>query len=456
MLNRRKFLKKTGQFAPVLLAAPGTLISACEKTTTQRAKNKSIIIVGAGIAGIHAAQLMLDEGATVTVLEASSRWGGRIRALNSFADFPIELGAEEIHGQKTAWYDLVKASGAKFASGAEEDYYFMGNQLRSATAIEDIPAAQTVFDLVEKIERNQGSDTSVADMALAAGVTTAWMPLANALIGNEHGTSNTRINAKGVGREDDLWTAGEQNFTVADKSYEQIIEQHYSKAIATIQMGLPVTQIDYAGTVVTVTTLNGQTYSADWVLVTVPLPILQAGTIDFVPALPASKVEAAQKIGMDRGMKVILKFTERFWSEDMGSLYGSGPVPEYWFTSKGRGNQLILTAFVMGEAADLLSGMTESTAISTVLDDLDQIFGGTVASDRYVDGRVMDWSKMPYIRGAYSYATRADGLDFRKKLAEPLGDRVFFAGEATHTEGHNSTVHGALETGERAVEEMLG
>jgi monoamine oxidase len=456
MIHRRTFLKQSSRLAPVLLLTPSSLITSCKDEVPMRAKGKSIIVVGAGIAGIHAAQKMLNEGANVTVLEATSRWGGRIRALNSFADFSIELGAEEIHGQKTAWYELVQKSGAKWVEGKDTDYYFMDGQLRSAAEVEEIPAALTVFDLVEKIERNQGTNTTVAEMAISNGVVPAWMPLANALIGNEHGTSNTRIHAKGVGRENDLWTAGEQNFLLADQSYEKIIEQHYSEAIATIQTGSPVTKIDYAASNVVLTIQNGQTYTADWVLITVPLPVLRDGDIEFTPALPTEKITAAQQIGMDKGMKVILRFTDAFWPVEMGSLYGSGQVPEYWVTSKGRGSQPVLTAFVMGEAADALSGLGDTAIINAVLSDLNTIFGGNIASARYADGRVMDWSKMPFIRGAYSYPTRADGLDQRRKLAESVAGKLFFAGEATHINGHNGTVHGALESAERAVEEILG
>jgi monoamine oxidase len=70
-----------------------------------------------------------------------------------------------------------------------------------------------------------------------------------------------------------------------------------------------------------------------------------------------------------------------------------------------------------------------------------------------VDARILDWTKEPTVLGSYSYPSPgSSGL--RGDLAAVEG-RLHFAGEATHTGGHFATVHGALETGERAVEEII-
>lgn len=106
----------------------------------------------------------------------------------------------------------------------------------------------------------------------------------------------------------------------------------------------------------------------------------------------------------------------------------------------------------MGEKAEYLSGLGDG-AIDVALADLDTLYGGSTATDRYQDARIMDWYTEPTIRGAYSYPSPGS-TDARAALAASVGDTLFFAVEATHTEGQFATVHGAIETAERAVGEV--
>jgi monoamine oxidase len=65
-----------------------------------------------------------------------------------------------------------------------------------------------------------------------------------------------------------------------------------------------------------------------------------------------------------------------------------------------------------------------------------------------------DWQADPFARGAYSYAA-VGGMDAAAKLAEPVANALYFAGEATNSDGYNGTVHGAIATGLRAAKELL-
>jgi monoamine oxidase len=67
---------------------------------------------------------------------------------------------------------------------------------------------------------------------------------------------------------------------------------------------------------------------------------------------------------------------------------------------------------------------------------------------------VMDWQSDPFSLGAYSYVP-VGGITAPILLAEPVSDTLFFAGEATNTEGNAGTMHGAIQTGYRAAEEVL-
>ncbi len=83
---------------------------------------------------------------------------------------------------------------------------------------------------------------------------------------------------------------------------------------------------------------------------------------------------------------------------------------------------------------------------------LDKHFDGN-ASATILDFDYLDWANVEYIEGAYCYPS-IGSHKLRKHLARPVEDKIFFAGEATHYNGHFATVHGALETAKRAVEEI--
>lgn len=449
-MKRRAFLKTT----PVIFLSPAVL-SSCSGEDLQPGIGKKVIVVGAGLAGIYAGHLLLQKGFDVDILEASDQWGGRIRVLEGFADFPIELGAEEVHGEKSEWYKWVKkTSGLSFADVDDQDFYWLDHGLKTEAQIKADADGIKGLNFVENAAGYSGVDKTVLEHLDNQNIAARVRHFVNAQLGNEYGTSNDRLSIKGIAEEDDLWTAGDQNFLVANRSYKQVIETHFSDALARTILNTPVQSIDYSESKVKVMDHSGALHEADYVLVTVPLPVLRDGDIVFSPALPSDKTTAVQKIGMGAGMKIILKFSDRFWAADTGSIYGAGPVPEYWYTSNGRGMTPVLTAFVMGEKAEQLSSLGNA-AVQSVLADLDAMYGGE-ASGRFLEAHIMDWSKMPFVRGAYSFPVVGGGIVQRQKLAQSVSGKVFFAGEATHTGGHSGTMHGTFDTAVRAVNEIVG
>jgi len=449
-MKRRTFLKTT----PVIFLSP-LVLSACSGDYLQPGIGKKVVVVGAGLAGIYAGHLLLQKGFEVEILEASEQWGGRIRNLEGFADFAVELGAEEVHGEKSEWYKLVKKTpGLSFADVEDQDFYWLDNGLKTEAQIKADADGTKALNFVENAAVYSGADKTVLQHLDNQNIAQRVRHFVNAQIGNEYGTSNDRLSIQGIAEENDLWNAGEQNFLVANRTFKQVMETHFSDAIAKTVLNTPVQSIDYSGSKVHVMNSIGTMHEADYVVVTVPLPVLRDGDIVFSPALPNDKTAAMQKIGMGSGMKIILKFSDRFWAMDTGSIYGAGSVPEYWHTSNGRGSTPLLTAFVMGEKAEQLSALGNA-AVQSVLADLDSMYVGA-ATGKFVDAYIMDWSKMPFVRGAYSFPVVGGGIVQRQKLAQSVSGKIFFAGEATHTEGHSGTAHGALDTAIRVVKEIVG
>jgi monoamine oxidase len=270
----------------------------------------------------------------------------------------------------------------------------------------------------------------------------------------EHATDNTRIGMLGLAQEDQLWSSGEDNFLLAGRSCLSVLEEQLSEVIPRIVLNTPIVNVDYTESKVKLRDSTGGIYEADRVLVTIPITILNSADIVFEPTLPLLHRQSMNKIGMGRGMKVILKFSQRFWPEDMGSLIGNGLVPEFWTTAAGRSaDNNMLTAFVHGQNAETLSELGEGM-MNAILSELDNYFGEDVASGALTDHYSMDWGNEVYIKGAYSFPKLNTG-NARELLAAPVASKIFFAGEATHFKGHFGTVHGALETAVRAAKEIL-
>lgn len=450
-ISRRKFVRNTAIVLPGALFVPSMLLS-CKKDKVNF--SGKAIIVGAGVSGMYAACLLHSYGIEVEVLEAAPVYGGRIRPLQGFSDFTIELGAEEIHGNKSEWYKIVTSLNKEFVNANEQDFYFLDNLLKSEAQVSGDSDLAALENLIENIENYWGADKTTEQYLTENNIALRVSHIANALLGNEYGTSNNRLGILGVANSNRAWEAGDMNFTLKNSHYLAVLEEKFASILPKILLNTQVKKIDYTGEKVILTDQNNNNYTADRIIITVPLSILKSNDIEFIPALPSEKTSAINKIGMDAGMKIILKFNNRFWANNTGSIYGSGYVPEFWSTGLGRSAENnVLTAFVMGEKAEYLSSLGAS-AVSTVVDELDNMFGAGVASFSLADSYIMDWKKEPFIKGAYSYQTVGVG-NSREILAQNIAGKIFFAGEATHTQGHEATVHGAIETAIKAVDELV-
>ncbi len=476
-MKRRRFLQQLGYSVPAAFAIPAVLSSCGNKgqddddgiTPVNKFKDYTVVIVGAGAAGLYAGWYLQERGFNVKILEASGRVGGRVRHLSGFADFDIELGAEEVHGNNSDWYRIVTGQvKAKLNDVSKEDFYFFkedfANQnepsLKSEPFSNQFPEFSKTMQFVGNAPNYVGADLSVENVFSTSGISWNMFGVANGLLGNEYGTSNNRLSMKGLAEEDSYWTAGDDSYTLKDRTMLSILETKFAAILPKVVTNAQVKKIDYTGNKTVLTDQANRTYQADRVILTVPLTVLQEGDIQFNPPLPSTKVDAYSNIGMGGGVKAIFKFSQAFWegltSSKLGSVIGYNEVPEIWATGVGRGNTPILTAFVMGEKGEQFSSMNPTDAKGFLLGHLDNIFGNNIASQSILQNgfHLMDWGKEPFIRGAYSYPKVGGGLIFRKELASDVDERLFFAGEATHFKGHSGTVHGAIETGIRVVEEV--
>ena len=436
-----------------------------------------VMVVGAGAAGLYAASLFQQEGISVSILEASNRHGGRIRALTdpNFSDFPIELGAENIHGHKNQkgeensflYRDIQELDANRlrrvFSSNRDQDELYEIDDTTVWDSTYDDRDIDRVWKFDKKAGKYKGDDIPMSEHLKRKGIdenSRCWH-FYQAFIGAEYGTSIRNIGMRSFALERREWQTGASDYSIDGHGYlDTLDELYFRQVLPLVRYETAVTHVTLEKEGVLIRDASGVSHQAQKLLITVPLTILKSGMINFQPGLPATKLEAIRTIGMDTGMKVVLAFGKRFWPKRMMSFLTRGPIGMGWAPGKvqSHGSNRFLTCFVMGDAARNLSGLSEDNLRDTCLTELDRIFPKRKASKHFQAIRVMDWSREPFIGGAYSYPAvgvrRVEGESMRNHLAAPIHDRIFFAGEAT-AKHHPATVHGALESGRRAVREML-
>jgi monoamine oxidase len=436
MLSRRRFLAVSAASA----ASVGTPVPAVPASG-----EVDVAVIGAGAAGIAAARRLAGNRARITVIEASDRIGGRCVTDTATFGVPFDRGAQSLAALDVnpvlplamkSGLDMVPAApgqrlriGRRFArTGEMEDY--LTASVRASRAIaeagrkQDISAAQALpKDLAEwqaAVEFTLGpfnsgrdlADLSAADLARAAE------------------RDNGMLCRQGLG-------------TLIAKLADGL----------PVQLSAPVTRIDSSErNKVEIRTAKGYVY-ARAAIITVPAAVLMAGKMTFDPPLPKRHLDAIEKLqpgsrdrialelpgnplGLQRDELVFEKAQSNHTAALLANIYGS----------------TLCTVEVGGKFGASLAAAGEPAMLAFALDWLTSLYGSDLRK-AIRRTSVTRWNYEPWILGAFSTAAPG-GQWARAALTEPVRDRIFFAGEATH-ETQWGTVGGAWASGERAADAVL-
>jgi len=437
---RRKFLKLSSLAAMGWIVSPN-LISCAKNTLFDNPNYKGkVLIIGAGAAGLYAGYLLQSLGVDFQILEARNNHGGRLGKLEGFANFPIDLGAQWLHGNNNILADLVKKSKTKVTNDQSEMSYWFQNQI-----VQSLPKNVEIFD-------NEGlPDISFEAYALQQGLGEEYKYIIESLAGDQ-GADASEISAYWNHKEEENWVSGDDDFKFEESYFDFINKNIAQPILSKIQLNSPIDQINYTTDKIQLKLSSGTILEADKVIVTVPISILKLNEITFIPSLSQSKTQAFQKIGMGAGMKVFMKFSTKFFDQN---ITGGHICAAYADDSVGKAvDDNVLLAFVMGEQAEYLTSLGNDTAITTaLLQELDTMYNGQ-ATLNFLSGVVFDWTKEPFIKGAYSFSTVNMG-DARLIAAQSVDNKLFFAGEAMNINGHHQTVQGAVESAYKAVNDLI-
>ncbi|UOY08553.1 FAD-dependent oxidoreductase [Muricauda sp. SCSIO 64092] len=395
-MNRKEFIAACGLFG---ISLPfQSVIQACsnddETSITAGSFNGAVLIIGAGAAGMATAYLLQQQGIEYRILEADVSYGGRFRTNTSFTDFPISLGAEWLHVSESELPAIVNDGSV---------------QINTMT------------------QRYSASDT--------------------------YGYfSNGELNVAEVGNE--INSVIDQKFR--NSSWFDFFEAYIVPSIRNkMQFNTEIVSIDYSGSKVTARDTQGLAYEADKLVLTVPLKILQLGKIDFTPSLPNTKQRAIAQANIWGGIKIFLKFSEKFYPtflEFDDSETNEGQRIYYDASYAQNTSENILGLFAVGKQAEPYQNVNGEALRNYVLNELDIIFNGK-ASETFQDILVQNWNEQPFARAAYLADVASSSTS--RAMAKSINGKLYFAGDSYTEEDDWSAVHVAARSARNAVRELI-
>jgi polyamine oxidase len=483
-------------------------IVVSENYLTMTSSPLSVIVVGAGAAGLRLAQTLLTESPTpvqVTILEANDYCGGRVRHI-SFEGYTVEMGANWISGLETAFdnpiWKLAKKNGLRTNPSDRENpdpmhvidcttnaenggtvitalYLEQAKRFDEiyAEALKDVnsPSSSVSFDkdvdVKSLLQQNGWKPATPLDHAIEHNLLEVWVAEGLDRLSAAH-DMKAGANDVDLG-QDEVFVEDPRGF---NSIFADIVNNLEKSETTTIQLATEVVDIQYAPSNTKVTAKNLKTgkiieYSADVVVCTVSLGVLQHGCIQFNPPLPKWKVDALNEVRMFNFGKVFAKFRTRLWPDDKDYIVmvsnerGHYPLWMRYQHSKDH----ILMCYLGGAQARRVESLSEDQ----IKDELEELFGkafGNSKDCRPVKVATTDWSKNPRFHGSYSYFPKgAFGLvpqsnfmcalsgvnDEENAPALPFHSKtLYFAGEAFDNK-FNGWVQGGYLSGERVARAII-
>lgn len=432
-LSRRSFLAASA----ALVAAP-TLGAAAESNDVD------VVIVGAGAAGIAAARRLAAAKQRFVVLEAADHVGGRCVTDSKIFGVPFDLGAHWVHNpdgnplaKLAAGLEVYPAPrgqavrvGPRPARDSELEN-FLTALVRSHRAIADGGRAKTDMAGLRALPRDLGDWQTTVEFILG--------PYAC-------GKDLAQVSAMDLARQ-------------GERDADGFCRQGYGALLAKLAAGLPVrlatpvTRITWGKGIGVDTGTGKERLYARAAIVTASTNVLASGRIEFSPPLEKRELNALASLKLGSYDHIALEMPRNpldLQRDDVVFEQSAGTRTAALLANVS-GTSLHLVEVAGGFGREL-AAKGEAAMIEFARDWLASLFGSDVKS-AIKRSHATRWNDEPWVLGAMSAAAPGES-DARRILMEPLGGRIWFAGEAAH-ETRWGTVDGAWESGVRAAEAAL-
>jgi monoamine oxidase len=426
-----------------------------------------VVVVGAGAAGLSAAAEIAAGGASVLILEARDRIGGRIwtRSEPGLA-VPVELGAEFVHGHAPATRALLASIGKTVIETTDSHWTLRNGRFSQRDGF--FARFAQALRRSEALKSHDMSFKAFLDDHLSDVLSAEDRQAACNMAEGFDAADTTRASARAIAEE---WTGdmvGNAPQSRPEEGYASLLTAlsvRLRERPVRLRLQTAVREVRWTeGSVVLGCVCAGEKFEvrAAGAVITVPLGVLQAeegtpGAVRFSPALDAKR-DALRGLASGPVTKLVLRFASAFWEEvqagrfrDASFFHGAiDPFPVFWTPAPAHAP--LLVAWAGGPRAARLSAAPSDAAVHGALASLSSLFA-VAAADELEACYYHDWQADSLARGAYSYVL-VGGEAARANLALPLANTLFFAGEATDPE-EAGTVTGALQSGVRAAREVL-
>jgi monoamine oxidase len=421
----------------------------------------SVLIIGAGAAGLSAARYFEQKGIRFQVLEAKAHAGGRALGVGYAPAHP--LGAEFLHGEAIETKRLLSEFDLPFYDFDPDFHVFEKGRLRASPEFWDV-LSRTVSHL-----RPTKEDRSFAEFLRRARLTKHQRKLTSVFIEGFNAAELDRISANAVSDASAQVTDPKERVLGRPLfGFGALFDALARELGDRIVFSSPVRYVDWKEGRVRVEVENSgkrKTYQASRLLVTAPIGVLQSppdtpGGFHFDPEIPVV-ASAVSKIVMGQVVRIMLEFEPVAFARLTAKFEKGLPFissPDLRFTTWWSQRPIrwpIITAWAGGDHAVRLAKCTVEERVAFALADLAKILGVRPQSVRKAFLVVYhhDWESDPYARGAYSYPG-VGAEDALAHLARPVKGTIYFAGEALDMD-HGGTVEGALASGRQQAEKIV-
>lgn len=457
-----------------VLASTIATTTALSIQSTKAADNTDVIVIGAGLSGLHAAQLLEEAGLKVTVLEANNRVGGRVRTLLDKPETP-ESGGSEVGAMYARVIDQAQRFGLELRPWQIEGIDFALNIGGDLMSPKDW-ATSPKNTLPENVRKFPPMALSSAFLPKESGLKEldTWLEERSTLpdpslydFYKSKGADDAAFKFLAfTGQSDDLkaesflWNARSQK--VAEWGRGRGPFNHVVGGMSKVPLAMaaslkgevildkPVVGITTDKNGATVTCADGKTFKAKFVVCTLPASVLR--TFKIEPGLPALQAEAVASIPYGQSTSIFFAIKEKFWEVDgLGSsLWTNGAAGRAynWVIPNGNYIWMYLTGPVN---QGLRANTSEADVMAYALKELNAARPST--KGRIDPIAAVNWSANPWSRGTFAYRAPGQIAKFGNCAADAHGP-IHFAGE--HTAVLQSGLEGAMESGERAALEILG
>lgn len=427
-----------------LLAGLGATLVAPRIVRAQVSSNPDVVVIGAGAAGLAATGMLMERGVEATLIEASSRIGGRAYTETTTFGVPYDHGAHWLHvGASNPFVAYGRKHGFDIYPAPDVYRVFDGDRELGAREKDALwNAWDEVYGAIGA-QGDRGNDISAAEAA--AGIAGPWAATAAFGIGPW---------SMGKDLEDfsvvDWWSGADGADWYCREGFGALIA-HWAGNIP-VSLNTKATRIDWSGEGVIVETDQGS-IRARAVVVTVSTGVMASGAIVFSPVLPARKQESFERISMGLYNHITLQFSEDVFGmgPDGYLLFRMGPDRRGFGVLTNAGGHGLAYCDVGGSWARDLEEESAEARIDYAMGELRGMLGSGIDS-RFVKGAVTSWGQNPLTLGSYASA-EPGAHDMRSVLRQPVGDRIFFAGEACHRSLW-ATAAGARLSGEEVARDV--